>query len=298
LIEEIPDGRQRAKYNRLSRRNYEPIVTMLRKDKRIGAEAAAALIALNDLFQRIRLVRTATKTEADESIEWYRRAARERDAVVPAMAASSWVSEAELRRFYGEPTWNDLTGVAADDQEQRAKFAERFATFMKRSDAQELIECFALYVACCVAFPFRTAYSRWIISLPAGRRSDIANLSVGMQWAAVCYLSNEGRPVFEFYGNGPILKRAFGSNLEGLAPDSCDAFEATEVVAGGTDQWKLVCHPREVNQLLDRGEVVRALRHVSMELMNREPLHRRHHCFDLADAILAKARATVSAPKP
>jgi hypothetical protein len=67
--------------------------------------------------------------------------------------------------------------------------------------------------------------------------------------------------------------------------------EATDVVAGGTDQLKLVCYPREVTQLLGREEVVKALRHVSMAVIKREPLHRQHHCFDLADAVLAKARS-------
>jgi hypothetical protein len=291
LIEEIPDGRQRAKYNRLSRRDFEPIITMLRKDKRIGADAAADLIALNELFQRLRPVRAATKAEADDFVGWYRRATKEHPAVAPTIAAAKWASDAEVRRFWNEPNWNDLTGNAEDDPAQRAELAERFKMFMKRPDAQELIDCFALYAARCLAFPFRTAYSRWVISLPAGRRSNIANLSVGLQWAAVCYVSNEGGPLFEFYGNGSILKRAFGRNLERLVPNACDASEATEVVAGGADQWKLVCYPREVTQLLGRHEVVRALRQVSMELMKRDPLHRRHHCFDLADALLAKARA-------
>jgi hypothetical protein len=290
IIEEIVDGRERAKYNRLSRRDYEPVITLLRKDNRISAEAAADLIALNEDFLRLKRNRAATKTEADEFDERFWRATEPKPSPAPVVRPANWASEGEIRRFWEEPTWNDLTGTAADEPAQRARLAERFEVFIKRPDAQELIDCFALYLARCVPFPFRTAHSRWVISVPAGRRSNIANLSIGMQWAAVCYVNDEGKPLFDFYASGSILKREFGRKLERLAPDACDAFEAAEV-AGGADQWRLACYPREVRQLLDRHEVVRAMRRVSIELIKREPLHRQHHCFDLADAVLAKVRA-------
>jgi len=206
---------------------------------------------------------------------------------------NTWASRDEIRLFSTDRAWNDLSGDPLSDPDRRAKLHDRFCRLMQRSDAVEIIEGFALYLARCVPLPARTLLSRWVISaLPEGYKLPaIANLTIGWQWSAVAFEGSEG-PMMQFYARGSVLKRAFGSNLGHL--DGCDVYIASEVM-GGTDQLRLVCRPSEAPALLEKEPVVHALREVALDLMQRPAPRAQHHCFDLSDAILTRAR---SLPQP
>lgn len=206
---------------------------------------------------------------------------------------SAWATMDEIRRFSADRAWNDLSGNPLSDRDRRAKLHDRFYRLMQRPDVDEIIEAFALYLARCVPLPARTVLGRWVISaLPGGYElSAIANLTIGWQWSAVAFEGPEGS-MMQFYGRGSVLRRTFGRNLENLA--GCDVYIASEVM-GGTDQLRLVCRPAEARALLEKEPVVHALREVTLDLMQRPTPHAQHHCFDLADAILTRAR---SLPQP
>lgn len=198
---------------------------------------------------------------------------------------AAWATEAEKRRFLADVAWNDLSGTPHNDPAQRRELADRFKQFMKLPGSGTLIDGLAMYVARCLPFPARTAYYRWVVSIPQQRY--FANISVGGQWTASCFEGTDG-PLFRFFGRGSVLRREFGFRLERL-PAYCHAENATEV-AGGPDQMRLVCRPSDVARLLAQEAVVEALRDVALYLAEGETPYKQHHCFDLADAILIRAR--------
>lgn len=250
--------------------------------------------------QAARLQRTTFDSDAEALLKAVRRsialalgepslrpASTSRSQVEGSIKEDSWAQEAEKRRFLTDVSWNDLTGTPYNDSAQRAKLAHRFEQFMKLPDADVLIDGLSTYVARCLPFPARTAYRRWMISaLPQGY---LANLSVGSQWTMSCFEWNDG-PLFRFYGRGSILRREFGRKLERLNHTFCNAEVATEVM-GGPDQMRLECRSDEVARLLTQEAVVEALRDVALYLAEGETPYKQHHCFDLADAILARARS-------
>jgi hypothetical protein len=76
-IEDISDGRVRRKYSNLSRYTYEPIISHLRSDGVVSAEAARALDTLNERFLSLRRARAATPAQADQFAQLYARASTE-----------------------------------------------------------------------------------------------------------------------------------------------------------------------------------------------------------------------------
>ena len=212
-----------------------------------------------------------------------------RGGASPDRLSNAWATDEELRHFSTDRSWNDLTGAAIDDPVRRSKLHDRFQQLVSRPDAATIVEAFGLYVLRCIPFPARTVYRRWVISaLPGGYYPHaLANLSIGWQWACVAFEGDDG-PFLQVYARGSVLKRAFGRNLENLA--GCEVHVATEVM-GGTDQLRLVCRPAELSDLLSKAPVVYALREVAIDLMQRSTPYTQFHCFDLGDAVLARARS-------
>lgn len=203
----------------------------------------------------------------------------------------NWASADAIKNFNSDPSWNDLSGPLFDNAEQRVKSLAKFRQLVSLPIADKLQSAFALYVKKCVPIAAQTAYHRWVISaLPSGyRMQHLANLSIGWQWACVSFM-HEGQTYMQVYGRGSVLKRAYGRGLESIDPEFCEAHVATEV-AGGTDQLKLVCALDEFPALIAQVGVVSALREVAIDLMQRPTPYKPSHCFQLAEAIIGKARA-------
>ena len=74
MVEAISDRLEKRRYNSLSRYTYDGMVRELYKDNLISADAASALMDMNEKFLALRPARAATPQEASEFAELYQRA--------------------------------------------------------------------------------------------------------------------------------------------------------------------------------------------------------------------------------
>ena len=187
------------------------------------------------------------------------------------------------------------------DQVQRLRFHSQFERFKRDGAYDRVTALLCLYVNGCVPVARRTELSFWNVScLPATNRSHHP------RWAAV----SVGEMEMFVVGWLPETREPWAFvnlSLTASDPTVITRLERCGVIserrfyrAAGADDLQLSTGANTFDAMtraLQEPNVTRAARELSLNVMRKRPnWYAKYHCFDLADAILARRDIAQSGP--
>jgi hypothetical protein len=194
------------------------------------------------------------------------------------------------RRFLGDVNFNDATGERTQSAELRARYSRRYQEFAALPGAKKTMELLRSYIRTCVPAWVRSELSFWSLSCLPNRTRVLARVNINWQEVLAVFTSKEDKSLWtSFFVAKSPLEKAFGEDLSGfgeLFPDSEPDDDLWE--PGGQDQLHILAPIETAHRFLEREEFLHAARLFNLRLMRKGPcVYARHHCFDLADQVIA-----------
>jgi hypothetical protein len=182
--------------------------------------------------------------------------------------------------------------VRSESLEQRFKYVTRFEKFLRRSQAEDVLEILSIYGQNCIPIPRKTERSYWSVScLPS--TSDKPLVRVNASWMELFALLPDGEDLRARF----ILHLSDFTTDGSSEPDHLDHALLDQCIGRSEDishfLWKgdifgiKVRGAASIRQFLANPTCLRAIRRFNLTHMNRgRNAYQASHCYSVADYML------------
>jgi hypothetical protein len=205
------------------------------------------------------------------------------DLIMPPEEQEVWLNDSKV---VGDKSIKRII-----DEELRRKYRRRFASFMSKEHAHQVIDLLRSYIELCIPAARRGEVSFWGVScLPQPR--VYARINIYWQEVLTAFLS-EGKLWFSLHTSrnySPLETFSDKNWKRFIKKYPSVGFFDHRYQPGGPDQIKIEIIASEFKEFVRDPQMLPAIRLFNLRLMKKGPSNwGKNHCLELADRILEKA---------